>query len=723
MRLTLRTLLAYLDDILEPAEAKEIGSKIAESSYASSLVTKIKDVVRRRRISAPEVSGPGSAPDPNVVAEYLDNTLAPDSVADLERICLESDSHLAEVAACHQVLTLVLGEPVDVPSGMRERLYTLGAVTAEEESNGAEAAAAHVPSIASVGAADVTRDTRPGAGEFSLEDRLPEALLPKRRSWLRIMPYALGAIVVAAWAYVIVNDEDVTAVLSVDSDAGNTGPDGEVDLSGTDQPPVDEIDDPGATDEPTNPTSDATPAIPKTVVAAPNLTDTPPVMAESGTPIDPTAVIPEVAVTPLPEDPPDEPAVAATTTEVTPEPDAFKPPIPTEEPIVLAEPLPVKDSSTGGVLLLHQPAEEEWFVLPRDSSIPPDAEILAPNPFDATLAVGDNGSVAEVTLRAGTRVRSLGSTEDGPFGFEITQGRLIVRRQDSTPEQGAVSLRVAVRDDVYQLELLQPGTTVGVEVIPVLPSGEGDLTGATAYNGGFALVSGAGRLSTGDGRLAVDLHLDAGWLEFYPGEEAAPAQPEPLGTAPEWLNPQASTAPWSIRKYDATYEGEFVADQPISQSIRPVVKDRRPPVAELATRTLALAGSYPGLVDALSSPHEESRLAAILGLMQWLPLDPENGEKLSTELHNRFRSDDADAIGRLLWGFGEQDARNQVVSEELVEWLAHDEIAIRELAFYHVHRLADRKFDYRPNDPVAQRTRAVQNWRRHVSERGALVGE
>ena len=109
MRLTLRTLLAYLDDILEPAEAKEIGTKISESSYAASLVNKVKDVVRRRRISAPEVSGPGSTPDPNVVAEYLDNTLAPESVADLERVCLESDMHLAEVAACPNVYMKVGG--------------------------------------------------------------------------------------------------------------------------------------------------------------------------------------------------------------------------------------------------------------------------------------------------------------------------------------------------------------------------------------------------------------------------------------------------------------------------------------------------------------------------------------------------------------------------------------------------------------------------------------
>jgi hypothetical protein len=124
MRLTLRTLLAYLDDTIEPTQIKPIGQKVSESDAAQELIARIKQVTRRRRLTTPPATGP-NAFDPNTVAEYLDNELSPEEMAEVEKRCMESDVHLAEVAACHQILTLVLGEPALVPPPTRERMYGL----------------------------------------------------------------------------------------------------------------------------------------------------------------------------------------------------------------------------------------------------------------------------------------------------------------------------------------------------------------------------------------------------------------------------------------------------------------------------------------------------------------------------------------------------------------------------------------------------------------------
>ena len=59
MRLTLRTLLAWLDDTLEPSQVREIGKQVAESPFAQELTERIHRVTRQRRLSVPEQFGTG----------------------------------------------------------------------------------------------------------------------------------------------------------------------------------------------------------------------------------------------------------------------------------------------------------------------------------------------------------------------------------------------------------------------------------------------------------------------------------------------------------------------------------------------------------------------------------------------------------------------------------------------------------------------------------------
>ena len=123
MRLTLRTLIAWLDDTLTPAEVKAIGHQVSESPYVKELIERIHRVTRQRRLTVPGETG-ADAVDPNMVAGYLDNQLNEEQVTELEKKCLTSDVNLAEVASVHQILSMI-GHKAKVPADAKNRMYRL----------------------------------------------------------------------------------------------------------------------------------------------------------------------------------------------------------------------------------------------------------------------------------------------------------------------------------------------------------------------------------------------------------------------------------------------------------------------------------------------------------------------------------------------------------------------------------------------------------------------
>lgn len=170
MRLTLRTLLAWKDGVLPPEERESLGEKVDASQVARHLVERIHTVVANPALSSPRIGAKGLVADANSVAEYLDNSLPAERLEAFETICLESDMHLAEVSASHEILAEVARDPeVIAPLDERRRRSLLESIEHRIQSRtgivlGGAASPAALSAEAGVTAAHSRAGRREGAG-------------------------------------------------------------------------------------------------------------------------------------------------------------------------------------------------------------------------------------------------------------------------------------------------------------------------------------------------------------------------------------------------------------------------------------------------------------------------------------------------------------------------------------------------------------------------------
>ena len=717
MRLTLRTLIAYLDDELQPDQAKEIGQKLTESSYATALVDRIKEVMRRRRLSAPELFGKGAGLDPNLVAEYLDSELTPAEVVDVEKICLDSDMHLAEVAACHQILTLVLGDPVEVRQETRSRMYGLGPVAINDVVRANDFMGAlptdesrSIPMIAS---------SASSSHSGSADQALPDYLQPQT-SWKRSGMLALVLLIGVGWINLLMRDPTMNSRLRPDA-----RPEGE--SSSSDKTASAAGDLPGANVAKTPATTDSSkdPQLAQLNPANSNKPRDVRVVAPKELPEIEPEVVPAKPVKPLPTPPqPVEPA--------------NKPAVePDEAPLVKLLPAQkLVRVSKDGILLRFDSEAHDFVVLPKGAELKSGDRLACPEPFRADLVVGDD--LCLVALNGGTALRTFGPDEHAALGFDVEQGALLFEARSlmsaeeepnaAKPPKPSLPITLLLHGQRTRLELASDDAVCGLEVHRHESTRfETDLA-TPSFTASLYVARGSIRFINADGKAAT---IEGPGFLPITSDAAANVKNSEIGRAsqlvlPDWLEPDPKRAAAKLKRpYNTAFEKEFDADQPLLLGMPAVVSNPRPAISELAVKCLALTDSHEPLVKAMSrGDHREARLVAITGLRQWLPLDPRNRVFLKAELAKHFLPSDADAVYRLLWGFDQSDAKIPATSRTLVGWLESEQLAIRELAFFHVQRLTGLKHEYSPITPFGQRQAAVQRWYSHLEKKGgALVQE
>ncbi len=777
MRLTLRTLLAYLDDLLEPSQAKELGAKIQESEVASELVSKIRDVIRKRRLTAPVVSGPGCDLDANLVAEYLDNTLSAEGVTDLERICLESDVHLAEVAASHQILTLVLGEPVDIGPLSRERMYALGEAARTTTPApvattiaGQSATVAMKPIAPAVPAAGLSPAVKPVAGSRLSSSTPPAAESPiERRTeepfdrtipdylkapplWKRALPLAI-ALLVIVWLGVLFTDHEMVrsliggkatstapeqvaeavtnaapqaaakpAVAAPQVEvAANQAPQQLVAENPAEQPEMTELEAPGeqvaavtrpGTNEPQSarPSIDPPPPADADEAVAPAR---PTPATKSGTPADDEDASPFKA--------PGKAVARADTNAAKTKaksPTAVKPAAPEVAPVVRSH--PAQYVSPDGIVLHYDADRAGWYQLPHRSHVFADDALAVPEPFDAQIQMGREKH--RLTVMGPAVVGVTDPMKDLPMGINLLRGRIILQPAEAAEAAAGapapVKLLLSIQGATWQLELADPATRCGIEVMPREPRQLEEDFATHGWSGNLYVWSGTVKLTSAEGQEQTLTAPDSLVLATDPNNpQAASANSKDL---PNWDRRLSTIAQKNAR----LFADEFQADElSAHDALLGLVDSRVYALSRLAVSCLGLVGDYEMMLEVLDrNEHHESRVAAIHCLRTWVNEDPENRVKLKAAIAAKFYPEEVDVVYRLIWGYQEQDARSKQTSEQLVDWLEHDRLAVRELAWYYIKSLTNRKLEvFDARGTPMHINAAVQKIRRILEKDGTLL--
>jgi hypothetical protein len=733
-------MLAYLDDILDPQDSEDIAKKIEESEFATELVHRTRDSMRRLRLGVPPVTGRGLGVDANTVAEYLDNTLANDRVAEFEKICLESDVHLAEVASCHQILTLVLGEPAAIDPQSRQNMYRV----ASEASAPPQQAAAAAAAAPSAPAGQVT----PPAPPRRQKPEVPEYLRESRsRLWPVIAATVLGAVVTivllvmfgpAEWRARVAGIAQAEPSEEAPAEAANQ----------TAEPKTAPADAAAASTAP--PETPA--AVPSTAVPA----DAPPAAAPAGDqpapadaaemPADETAA-PSDAARPVPDvGVPTEPPSAETTAPVAPtpgddpaampaeaedpfglrpdadagrpapSPDAPQPPAPMPPgetpPADGAAPADAAPSTTafgrfatkGGEVLLKFDGENgDWRRLPPMAPLTKGDRLLSLPLFRPSIALSTGLSIEP---DGAAELELAGWTPEGVPIVNVGFGKLLLM----TVGKAGNAIQLKLGEQTAEITFVDAESIVAVDVERKLSLGK-DPTKEVAP-------------------LAVDLYARSGTVRVRLDDEPpldlqAPAQRAligdgiaPPGETPAWVTAEALST--LDRNAVQAIEGMLPPEQFVGLILKELSTHRRREVRALAIRSAVYLNNFEPCINALNEKDEKNQWPTYIEeLRAAIARNPETAAAAKNAF-DKQRGADGEALFRMLWGYSADDLQNGAAAQ-LVEGLSNDGLDYRVLSIWNLRDITgEPNHAYYPENLTRQRTASVNTWK-DLLRRGKIV--
>lgn len=312
----------------------------------------------------------------------------------------------------------------------------------------------------------------------------------------------------------------------------------------------------------------------------------------------------------------------------------------------------------------------------------------------------------------------------------LLRGRVVLT---NNRKDGAARIWLRTEDNAVELTLSGPGAQVAIEIYGRWPAGvpfkKGRREGEAPVRLWEAFVL-KGELSIKAGRTTWAMTAPPGRAYMHGDNVHGPAAegPQPVRAVPDWADPRAvPDAPAKLMaEVVATYrdrlkatEADVVARGVFALAAKEKSRVRAGMLRRLLIAAMAALDDVEGVAEQLgTSPHDEVRKTAVIALRHWIGARAGRDEKLYEVLVSllHYTKNEADAILQMLHSpFNREQPETY---ETLIAFLRHRKQAVRELAHWHLVRLAPagRDIPFDAAADAAARDKAAAEWRKLIPE-------
>jgi hypothetical protein len=375
--------------------------------------------------------------------------------------------------------------------------------------------------------------------------------------------------------------------------------------------------------------------------------------------------------------------------------------------------------------LLRRPAgEKTWQIVKQNQSLPagdllvglPGAIIDSKNGAVRAQLLADLDRLSPYPIRE-CAVR-LQNNPDADLAITLDRGRVEFLNQK---QSGPATVQVSVRQDNWVIQLQEPGARIALELYGVWPAGvpfskEAGPKHQPTASLLFLVLRGHVILKHAGEELA--LHAPPGpalvqWDSVTGQDDSA----QRLDELPPWADPaRKQTALAKMKKETFERFRQAVVAKSIDGALDEFLHSDNQYDRALAVYAMAALDQLGRLGKAVrETKHQDVLEDAVVALRHWIGR-PGQDQVLYTGLIEvaKYKPVHAETVVQLLHSFGEADLASPETYQTLIDYLDHQHLAIRELAYWHLYRLvpAGRDIAYNPLDSKEAREAAIQKWRK-----------